>query len=600
MAYPENMAGDSSSTEEEDLTTEIKASCTPIPPKFQKNSPGLEHLATKEVSSPDEAALKIPLARTEVEARAHQAVPGELTAENIAKALTEPHQPNIPEGAVVNMMGAFGGFGAYRPDMSPVEVKTTTDYLIATEETNLPNLISLPNATLESAFNIHQRRFFDLMAIKASQSLDRDREDIEKIYKEFTTRWWLRAAELAANFGNKDRFMEIVPTVVFKEAFEYAWEIPGVAEGAGWIEGTEGRCFRDPITNSRGESAKPTDAIIISRISTELQGNGLTGPGANLAAALVYRLYVATGEITRFVGPLTDGGELVEKEAREQAFGRPNRVDLNDSRESYRYWNVWLNQWADPKYNFSNLETGFKSQLSGNCPFLWQRTIFTPEYLATHQEKSTFQARGLIRIFDTHVRPMSAFYGYENLVKLHQNSRTDPKISANFFLWASMVHLASDFVDNRVVPFLKAPFGSASGIFDEPQAKMAEVMKPFNELSTAFTYLNRLGPKEPSYARSYVLDEVLRYANTNEGQRVLRLRNEALHSNQLLGADQFQWAIASSRAGIDNEQIQKLFREYRGPVAVNTLRRGWVWFVRNALPGGRVLLWFYDRFKQFI
>lgn len=597
----ENMAADGFS--------ELEKKGPPIPPKFQKSSPGLAHLAPQEVSSDE--TTRTPLTKVEAEVRAHQAVPGELTAENInkaLKALPEPYKPNIPEGAVVNMTGPAVGLGPFGPKMPPDKVRSIMNSLIVTEEARLPNLMSLSSTTLESAFEIHQRRFFDLMAIKDSQRLDRERAEIETTYQEFAARWWLRAAELAANFGNKDRFMEIVPTADFKEAFEHAWEIPGVEEGARWIEEDQGQCFRNGHNSIDEISAELQKGVFKPPVQAKLEAQAKLAARAKLAATVVQRLYVATGEITRFVGPTTGStpreGELVEKKIRDNVFGT-STPDLTNP----AYWNAWFDEWTDPKYDFLNLETRFKSQLSanpglsdlrtmlsGNPGLLWIRTIFTPEYLAAHQDIAAFRARSLIDTFDTHIRPMSAFYKCKNLVEFRQKSKAEN----NFFPWARMVADASDFVDNKVVPFLKLPFGSAEGIFDQPQTKMVEVMKPFIDLSAGLTFLNRLGSREPSFGRAFILREVLRYMNTNEGQQILRLRNKALHSNRPLGAEQFQWAIYYSQAGIEEEEVQKLYRQYRGNIVLNTARRAWIGFVK-ALPGGKTFLWLYDRLvKPFI
>ncbi len=469
----------------------------------------------------------------------------------------------------------FAGLGPFRPDQTPEQIKKIADALIIRLEDRMPNIVGAKDMSPLAEINKYQELFDTLVSAKmGSGAGEKEIEEIEKAQKMFMVRACLSGAEWTVNFGAGPKFAELVAAVIFREAFNWTWDIEGVREGVEWVEKSNGQVFR-----SYKKSDKEKE-MIINQISEQLQKNqSLDKKQAELAAVLTYRLYIATADITRFTGPLTKDGELVEQQILNNVF-KGQKIDMTNN----LYWREWVNQWANPAYHFeySGSDRSKYSQLSGNSPYLWTKLIFTPEFLAS-REHSAVQARQLIGAFDTHARSLSYFLKCKNLLELRDKLKDNPDTS--FYGWSVIVNGTNDLVDKLLGGFINSPLISPARALDDPEKNMPDIVKSFNELAGNFNSLSYYGAAEPQKVRAFVLGQILNYVNTDEGQRVLKLRNEFTKSYNRWGRPQFYWAINETKGATGEDQAEDLMRHFNASAGTNFFVNG-VWLVDGFLFKG--------------
>lgn len=486
------------------------------------------------------------------------------TKGQLPKAEIRPEQ-------TTGMAEMFVSFGPFRPDMSSDEIGKGMSDLIERWEGNpqkgidsrMSNVFSdfINNLGPSPAEEITRyREYFDfLVAAKVgARASPTEIEEIRGMRREFISRMILRAAECAVDFGSADMLGNLVANQEFKTAFRWAMEKPEVREAVVWIEKTYGECFR--AKDTKGVPRNPVEVI-----SEHLQKSGLMSKKeADLAANLTVRLYISTADITRFVGPQTTTGQPVERQIIDNIF-KIKQIDMkNDD-----YWREWVEQWQKLKYDLP--ESELDKQLLGNPHYLWSKLVFAPLYLAK-REKEKIVNRELVRVFDSHLRPLSYQLGCKGLIEL------DGKLDeiSSFYFWSVIVKGSDSLIDAVCDEYLSKPLVAPITAFDDPKEKMPAVLGSLLAIGKRFGYLERYGSSaEPGKVRTYILGEVLSYVNTEEGQRLLGLKNKLLGTYRYWGEQQFYWAIMTAmttmtpetadskvRPIINEDQAEFLFKHF--------------------------------------
>ena len=441
-------------------------------------------------------------------------------------------------------------FGIFRTDMSSNQIIEEAEDRISKELVGMGNTIdaSKGEGVLLARILKFQEDFENLMAFKASRG--EDVSDIEEEKKRFVIRWVLGAMEKAVDKGSSDKIQEVVSAELYRNVIGMVVGSPekgiepairGVRESIVWIEGIDidehdlpGRVFRE----------LPRKDLIINQIAGSLP---LNQQEARLAAEITYQLYVSTGEINKFTGPIyrgVDGGgvpRFLDKEIMEEVFGSGGKINMANR----EYWRLRFERWNRPDLQFK-----------GDIPYLWTRTFNTRTFLMGRK----VEAQGLIPECDGYLVPATSFYKTWNLLELGREinagvERPDGPIPA-FFRWGGMVK-GSDELTGKLATYLNKVLEQASAALVETKKSMGNVLKPLLEIGPNFDFTQNYETMLFAFeVKAKFLMAVLRYANTVEGQKFLKLRRGA----EAAVAEAISWV---TRGAIKEDWAGEVVGEFR-------------------------------------
>lgn len=502
--------------------------------------------------------------------------------DQVTQAQTEAARA-VREAEAARRSGGSGGgerwvtFGPFGLGDSVDEIRDEAKDKIGQELADIASIFSEKDELVLARLGENLKDFRNLRSAK-TKTAPSEIPEIANIERRFRLRWVLGVAAAAAEKGMDKHWGAIVGSSYFKEAFKWsigapeggAEKVPGVREGIEWVETDEGKCFREHTGfEPNEEPIKPDSDDIIERIAQQLQktsrdgGSGLNPEDAKLAATLTYQIYVSTGEVTKWVGPIKDG-QLVDQAIMDQVFPGNTPVDMSQGQRYWRYRELWKEEWRRPEHHYEVKEER-KTLLSGILPYLWAKVIFTPEFLAG--PRPLVNARELIPDFNLGIVSLTRFKKVRNLLELNNllinKDLDDFSFSGQ---WSGLVGLAVELSGKLKNSFLLKPVTAAGRVIDVPDDKIKEAveasLKSFYDLKDNFEYLGTIHPLYPERERAFLLHDLLYSLTTPQGKQLAGLRNEMTRTERSWGAREYYYAIkiAADLGVITSERADELYK----------------------------------------
>lgn len=515
------------------------------------------------------------------------------------------------------------------------EIRTWTESMIASQEANIRNRV-LPDSPVALILG-YQDMFNQLIAAKTARGRAIEVPEISQIQKEFIVRLTFGYADGAIAFGAGAKVQELVAADIFRDVFRSVWDIVGtrpirpddpripprpgprpgettprteigwVTVGVDWIEKNKGKCFIDPPTDSSGHIVrdpvtgrprKPDGAAIIERIAQQYRDQGLDPEKSKLAATLVYRLYLVTGDIIRFTGPVDEHGQPMGEKIIGEVFGR-DKVEIGND----ELWNRWRDYWQDlveASYEEADVFDFIDRQLAGSVPLLWQKVALTPAFILT--QHPPVAARGLAWPWGNMAFPLSNFLGCRTLTEVYQRQERGEPI--NFFNFSLTIGGANTIADKLTIGgYLNRPLKDAKKAFEDPEKNMPGVFELLfgfkdNNQNSLFNFLARYegGDELPAKFRSNVLAAELNWVNTNEGQKVTTIWGEG-ESRKYFGRSEDHYAIKAglNDGFLDETRSATLYRHFNATGDTNITVKGIRLLDNTFLGGGLSKVWRFIR-----